>query len=197
MHNPMKNNKLSALCFVLTAFFMFAACSPVRIAKVEKRRYQRGYYVQMNHQVPNKKAAKVETESSGVTNEFAKVEQRRMASENRMHVRKEIKNVKAAIKKFKKEENLKQFMATANELAIIDTRKNLSSVPSVRVQTSRAASLHPNGSSILGTGVSAVVLLVIFLVVFLILIDPIIAILMAVLLALLIIWILRALDVID
>ena len=151
----------------------------------------------MNHQVPKKKAAKVETESSGVTNEFAKVEQRRMASENRMHVRKEIKNVKAAIKKFKKEENLKQFMATANELAIIDTRKNLSSVPSVRVQTSRAASLHPNGSSILGTGVSAVVLLVIFLVVFLILIDPIIAILMAVLLALLIIWILRALDVID
>lgn len=197
----MKNNKLSALCFVLTAFFMFSACSPVRIAKVEKRRYQRGYYVQMNHQVPNKKAAKVETESSVVTNEFAKVEQRRMASENRMHVRKEIKNVKTAIKKFKQEENLKQFMATANGLAnnvaILDTRKNLASIPSVKVQTPGAASFHPKGSSILGTGVSAVVLLVIFLVVFLILIDPIIAILMAVLLALLIIWILRALDVID
>ena len=197
----MKNNKLSALGFVLTALFIFAACSPVKIAKVEKRRYQRGYYVQMNHQVPKKKAAKVETESSVVTNEIAKVERRRMDSENRMHVRKEIKNVKTAIKKFAKEENLKQLMATVNELAnnvaIIDARKNMSSIPPVKVQAPGASALYPNGPSVMGTGVSTVVLLVLFLLVFLILLEPIIAILMAILLALLIIWLLRTLHVID
>ncbi len=194
----MKNHQISALCLILTTLFILSACSPVRVAKVEKRRYQRGYYVQMNHQAPKNTSAQHRPEA---VSERITAQPDKPASKRGVAYEKETEDIRTSFKKFAADLDVKQFMATVDEVvynaSIMDTRKNLSSVPAVRDHAKGGAAVYPNWPGVMGTGVSTVVLLVLFLVVFLILLEPIIAILMAVLLALLIIWLLRALDVID
>jgi len=194
----MRIKLLPALSLIIVVCSIFSSCSSVKIANVEKRRYQRGYYVQMNHQAPNKTSAQHRPEA---VSERIIAQPDKPASKRGVAYEIGTKIPGISVKKLAEDLDVKQFMARLDEVvcdaSIIDTRKNLSSVPAVRDHTKAASAVYPNWPGVMGTGVSTVVLLVLFLVVFLILLDPIIAILMAVLLALLIIWVLRALDVID
>lgn len=194
----MRIKLLPALSLIIVVCTILSSCSSVKISNVEKRRYQRGYYVQMNNKAPKNTSARHRPEA---VSKRITAQPDKPASKRGVAYEMETEDIRTSFKKFAADLDVKQFMATVDEVvynaSVMDTRKNLSSVPTVRDHAKGGAAVYPNWPGVMGTGVSTVVLLVLFLVVFLILLEPIIAILMAVLLALLIIWLLRALDVID
>lgn len=196
----MNVNKLSSACLILVGIILFGACSPVKIASIEKRRYRDGYYVQMKHEAPKAEIAKGKT---------AMTSEETSASVNTPGIAKkvsrdknEFKKLKTALGELKKSKNREQFVAAVNDMAdkvvIFDTQKNLTSIPEPGGELQNQDTLKPVGPKRFGTGESAIVLLVVLaLLLILLMKEVLVAILIAIVLALLIIWLLRELDMID
>ena len=160
----MKNQKLTYFSFLIATVFLLSACSSVKITKIEKRRYQNGYYVQMNKGKPEFSSVKARIEQKEKKEEFASTEIESKA--DKQLVRRELKKLKEAVKEFKKEENLKEFIASVDDLMLVDTKKNQASVPKRQLRTDGI--LSPDETQ---GGVVAVLLLLIgisFLIIFLV-----------------------------
>ena len=140
----MKHTTLSTLGFLLAIIFVLSACSPVRIAKIEKRKYLNGYHVQMKQKRPKAQALNSMRETAAPKMEFTKKDDTGDKSEKRLDFKNELKEMKEAVKAFKKKENRKALAESVPQFiednVLMDTKKNQASVPSRRVKTNKLTS---------------------------------------------------------
>ena len=191
----MKSHKLPSLCFLLAAVFILSACSSVKIANIEKRRYRGGYHVQL------KKKIQKTREIATVINESPE-EGSPSASDKepvRMAVKAEVKKVKEAIRSFKKDQNIEQFIASLDDVvkkvSVISTHKGLASAPVKSRKLSDANS--PNDLPGVVLGLMGLIFAIVFLVLFLALALNIILVLaVAVIFAIVSVMLLKALNII-
>lgn len=133
----MKNHQISALCLILTTLFILSACSPVRVAKVEKRRYQNGYYVQMKQKAPKRTAkSKIEDKERGIAGADGEIPGYNSEVTDEPEI--EITKTNTAIKNFRNTEHLKMALSSLDHLAEnvvrINTAKNQTSVSADQVK---------------------------------------------------------------
>ena len=197
-----KSPNTVSMCFLLVATFILSACSTVKIASIEKRRYQDGYYVklkqgaQKTHQVSlDQEMLKQKPNSAALDNPSDVVVQRNPVKDSK-------KKLKTAVQTFKRKQNTDQLLAVlenlVNKAAIIDMQKDQASIPKHKEKAQKINTVNPLNFNIFGTGESAIVLLVVLAVLLLILMkDVLLALLFAVLFALVILWMLRELDIVE
>jgi len=133
----MKNHQISALCLILTTLFILSACSPVRVAKVEKRRYQNGYYVQMKQKAPKRTAkSKIEDKERGIAGADGEIPGCNSEVTDEPGI--EIRRISTAIKTFRNAEHLKMALSSLDHLAenvvTVNTAKNQASVSADQVK---------------------------------------------------------------
>jgi len=189
----MRTGIISKLSLIIAAVFVLSACSTIKTASIEKRRYQKGYHINIAQHAA--KQADLNRELKAIEKESETADHSSHTPEQSKVVKNKTKRIKAALKELKKKKNLREFVAALDDIPnkpIINTKRNLASSPKPSQGIFGGSETNPPD-----TRTSLIILLIILLVIFLLLIEPIVAILMAVLLALLIIWVLRELRVID
>jgi len=203
----------AGLCIILAAAFILSACSTVKVANIEKRRYRDGYYVQMKHRTQEKQEFAVRNIEVKQKLKYTTPDKPanvavpgRLNKEDIGEIRSSLRALRKGhlperLTSFSRAGNLNRFMAVMNESAekgmFLDSRRNSASSPINHTRTDLEKTSETKGAGPFGTGISALILLIIFLIVFIILLPIGLAIFMAFLFALVIVWLLKQLNIID
>ena len=191
----MNARALSKLSLILSVVFLLSACSSVKIASIEKRRYLDGYHLSTKHHKNIKED--LNHELLRLEEEAKQVDGKPGADipKQKKQVKSKEKMVKSFLKNLKKEHSFEAFLVSlddgVNQVAIPHARKNLASVR----QKERA--LSPDASNELDISLFNILLLLVLYVISALLVGPLFAILLALLLTFLIIRLLKGFDVID
>jgi len=191
----MRTRLLSQLSLIISAVFLISACSSVKIASIEKRRYLDGYHVSTKHH--KIKRGDLHRELL-MEEEEVKQETREPAQyipKQKKQVKEQMKKIKSSIKTLKKENSLEDFIVSFDHIVeqalIPDARKNLASV------RQKEGALSPDTSNELDISLFTILLLLVLYVIAALLVGPLFAVLVALVLAFLIIRLLKGFDVID
>jgi len=196
----MKTRLLFNWSLLLSVVFLLSACSSVQITSIEKRRYQKGYHVQMKHQ--SAKAQISEERTIKAQEKIATSVKPTGQDKDINQDKNKAKKVKAALKNFKKKGDPQQLLSEFNDLfhkPLTDHKKgNEMHVPTHKEPQRSLDITNPVNGKSFGTGESAIVLVVVLVILLIIIMkEVIVAILIAILLALLILWLLRNLEIVD
>jgi len=192
-------NKLPGVSLVLAGILIFTACHPVKITSIEKRRYQKGYHVQMMHHpsIPDV----LPSETLMAKSDVAGSEDTVLDPQKQKKGKGELKKVRTVLKELRKGRSPEQIKAAVSDIVdkaiILDNRKNIASLPNQGNEAKKQGAFKPIDALEFGTGQSAIVLLVVLAILLILLMENVlVSILVAVLLTLLIIWLLRELELI-